>query len=139
MRLLALAFLVGLTHAPVAYCDQIPISALRVGANAKIVQCQVSVVTMTKDADDRPITTESIKEVEQCKLEAKQEADKDFEAALTDVQAKPEAMSAFKAWYAAWLDELMSMSPGRDALRDQEAKHERVRELWSRFEVAWKS
>lgn len=139
MRVLPIAFLVGLIHAPVAYCDQIPISALRVSANAKIVQCQVSAVTMTKDAEYYPITAENIKAVEQCKLEAKQEADKDFEAALKDVQMKPETMPAFKAWYAAWLDELMSISPGRDALRDQEAKHERVRELWSRFEVAWKS
>ncbi|HJW27264.1 MAG TPA: hypothetical protein VJ576_20405 [Rhodocyclaceae bacterium] len=139
MRVLALTLLVGLAHAPLAYCEQIPISALRVDANANIVRCQVAVVTLTKEANDHPITAEKIRDVEQCKLAAKQEADKDYEAALKEVQAKPEALSAFKAWYAAWLDELMSMSPGREALRNQEAKHEVVKRLWSRFETAWKS
>lgn len=139
MRVLALAFFLGLAHAPLAYSDQIPVSVLRVSANAKIVQCQVSAVTLTNDVQDHPITAENIKEVERCKLEAKEEADKDFEAALKDVQTKPEAVPAFKAWYDAWLAELMSISPGHDALRNQEAKHERVRELWDRFEVAWRS
>ncbi|MBS1190525.1 MAG: hypothetical protein H6R10_2317 [Rhodocyclaceae bacterium] len=138
MRVLVLALLVGLAHAPLAYCEQIPISALRVGANANIVRCQVAVVTLTKEAQDRPVTAEKIQEVEQCKLAAKQEADKDYEAALKEVQIKPEALPAFKAWYAAWLDELMSMSPGQEALRNQEAKHELVKALWSRFETAWK-
>lgn len=139
MRIPAIAFLLGLAHAPFAYSDQIPISVLRVNANAKIVQCQVSAVTLTNDARDHPITADNIREVERCKLEAKKEADKDFEAALKDVQAKPEAVPAFKAWYDAWLAELMSISPGNDALREQETKHERVRELWNRFEVAWNS
>jgi hypothetical protein len=139
MRVLALAFLVGLAHSPLAYSEQIPLSALRVGANVHIVRCQVSVVTMTKEAPDHPITSEKLEEVEKCKLAAKQEADKDYEAALKDVQMRPEAASVFKAWYAAWLDELMSISPGQEALQKQEAKHERVKELWNRFEVAWKS
>lgn len=139
MRVFALTLLVGLAHAPLVYCEQIPISALRVDANANIVRCQVTVVTLTKEAQDHPIPAEKIQEVEQCKLAAKQEADKDYEAALKEVRMKPEALPAFKAWYAAWLDELMSMSPGQEALRNQEAKHELVKKLWSRFETAWKS
>lgn len=139
MRVLALAFLFGLAHAPLAFSQQIPISALRVSANATIVRCQVSAVTMTKEANDHPITAEKMKEMEQCKLAAKEEADKDYTAALKEVQIKPEAVPAFKAWYAAWLAELMGISPGPNALRDQETRHELVKELWIRFEAAWKS